>query len=179
MKTATRSLLFTALLCMPLQGVRAAPTTENIVRIPTVTRQVKAFAELETEIITALKHKDQAKLTRLIDQNFDMQAASVSANFVPRSEWLKASMAEAASYTYDIAGMAVRDLGQTAIVSFDWKPSESIKKGSSPEVFIVDVWKKEGMEDWKLAIRFASAVQKSGVKFPGFSVTDGIIEKKY
>jgi hypothetical protein len=178
MKTASKSLLFIALLFMSLQGIRAAPTSTEIVRVPTVTRLVKTFGQFEAEIITAFKHKDQAKLTQLIDQNFDMQVASGSANFVPRSEWLKASMAEATSYTYDITDMAVRDLGQTAMVSFDWKPSESIKKGSSPEIFIVDVWKKEGM-DWKLAIRFASAVQKSGMKFPGFSVTDGIIEKKY
>jgi len=163
---------------MSLQGVRADPTSDDIVRVPTVTRLVKTFAQLETEIITAFKHKDQARLTQLIDQNFEMQVASKSADSVPLSEWLKASMAEATSYTYDITDMAVRDLGQTAIVSFDWKPSESIKKGSSAEIFIVDVWKKEGM-DWKLAIRFASAVQKSGMKFPGFSVTDGIIEKKY
>jgi len=178
MKTASKSLLFTALLFMSLQGVKAEPTAEEIVRVPTVTRLVKAFGQLEAEIITAFKHQDQARLARLIDQNFEMQVASKSANSMPLSGWLKASMAEAASYTYDISDMAVRDLGQTAIVSFDWKPSASTKKDSSAEIFIVDVWKKEGM-DWKLAIRFASAVQKSGVKFPGFSVTDGIIEKKY
>jgi hypothetical protein len=178
MKSASTGLILAVLLGLYLQNASAAPPSEDAVRIPSVTRSVQAFSKLESEIITALKHKNQVKLAQLVDQNFDMQVASGSANFVARSEWLKASMAEAASYTYDISDMAVRDLGQTAIVSFDWKPSESIKKGSSPEIFIVDVWKKEGM-DWKLAIRFASALQKSGLKFPGFSVTDGVIEKKY
>ena len=178
MKTASKCLLFTALLFMSFPSVRAEPTSDDIVRVPTVTRLVQSFGKLETEIITAFKHKDHARLTQLIDQNFEMQVALKSADSVPLTEWLKASMAEATSYTYDITDMAVRDLGQTAFVSFDWKPSESTKKNPSPEIFIVDVWKKEGM-DWKLAIRFASAGQKSGVKFPGFSASDEVIEKKY
>lgn len=177
MKTASISVLLAILLCVSWQNARAAQTSEDIVRVPTVTRLVKAFSQLEVEIIAAVKQKDQAKLAQLIDQNFEMQVASKSVDPVPLSEWLKASMEEGSSYTYDIADMAVHDLGQAAIVSFCWKNSAATKS-LSPEAFIVDVWKKEGM-DWKLAIRFVSTAQKSGEGLPGYSVTDGVIEKKY
>lgn len=178
MKTTSGKLLLAALLCMFSLYVRAAPTAEDIVRVPTVTRLVKVFTQLEVEIIKAIKQKDKTTLTRLIDQNFEMQVAIKSADSVPLSAWINTSMSEGASYSYDISDMAVRDLGQTAIVTFDWKYTGSTKQNSSPEIFIVDVWKKVG-EEWKLALRFSSADQKSDVKFPGFSLSDGVIEKKY
>ena len=178
MKAFSGKLLVAAFLfTLPLY-VSAAPIAEDIVRIPTVTRLVKVFSQLEVEIITGFKKKNQTALARLIDQNFEMQVALKAADSVPLSAWLKTSIAEAPSYTYDIGDMAVRDLGQTAIASFEWKPYESTKQNPAPEIFIVDVWKKVG-EDWKLAIRFSSAAQKSDVKFPGFSITDEVIEKRY
>lgn len=178
MKTANGKHLLAALLCVYSLNVRAAPASEDVIRVPTVTRLVKDFSELEFEIIAALKQKNQAKLTQLVDKNFEMQVALESADSVPLSEWLKTSMAEAHLYTYDITGMAVRDLGEAAIVSFDWIPATSAQQGSSPKFTIIDVWKKEGV-DWKLAIRFASVLEKSEVRFPGFSLTDKGIEKKY
>ena len=178
MNTPVAKLLIAALLCIFSLYPGAEPNSEDISRIPTVTRLVKSFTQLEFDIITAFKQNDQTKLARLIDQNFELQVASKSADPVPLSVWLKTSVAEGSLYKYDITNMAVHDFGQSAIVSFAWNPFADGKNNTSPEIFIVDVWKKDGA-DWKLAIRFAEAVQKSGYKFPGFSLQDDTIEKKY
>lgn len=169
--------MFAALLCLPGPSIGGPPAAEDVVRIPTVTRLVQSFSRLEAEIITALKRKDQAKLAELMDPNFEMQSSVASENSVPLQEWLKASMDEGASYSYDFSDMAVRDLGQTAIVSFNWKIPVSATN-SAPNAFIVDVWKKENT-NWKLAIRFASTVRKTGERLPGMLMNTGVIEKKY
>ena len=178
MKTVRERLLLPVLLCMFSLNIVAAPISGEIARVPTVTRLVKVFAELETEIITAFKEKNQAKLKQLVYPDFEMQIASRSADPVPMSEWLKASMAEAASYSYDISQMSVHDLGETAIVSFIWNAPDKTQQDPPPDISIVDIWKKDGTR-WKLAIRYAAAVQNQDFKFPGFTGDDSVIEKKY
>jgi hypothetical protein len=178
MMIAGRKLFIAAALCVFSFSIRAETPAGEMARVPTVTRLVQIFSQLESEVITALKQKDQAKLSKLMDQNFQLQVALKSADFVPLSKWLNTSLAEAHSYSYNLSDMAVRDLDQVVMVSFAWKPYETSKKMAPSEVFVIDVWKKEGA-DWKLALRFASTAPKHDVRFPGFTFADGIIEKKY
>lgn len=178
MKTAGGKLLLSTLLCMFSLAALAAPISEEVARVPTVTRLVKAFAELETGIITAFKQKNRAQLKQLIDQDFEMQVASQPTDPVPASEWIKASMAEASAYSYDFSQMSVHDLGQAAIVSFIWNSSDTAQQNPSADISIVDVWKKEGA-GWKLAIRYAGAAQNRDFRFPGFTGDEPVIEKKY
>jgi hypothetical protein len=178
MKIPSGNLILAVLLCIFSLSAGTEPSSGNIARIPTVTRLVKSFTQLEFDIITAFKENDQTKLSQLIAQDFEMQVPSKSDDPIPLSVWLETSVGEGSSYKYDITNMSVYDLGQSAIVSFEWMPFEAGKNTTSPKFFIVDVWKKEAV-DWKLAIRYSEAVQKSSQKYPGFSQPDEIIEKKY
>jgi hypothetical protein len=171
--------LFAILLSVTSPSAWPDTSAQDIVPVPTVTRLVKLFTQLEYDLITSLKKNDKSMLSRLVDDRFEMQVASQSREPVPMSAWLEKSLAESSLYHYEISNMSVYDYGGNAIVSFNWQPFAPIKDNSvSPGLFIVDVWKKDG-PGWKLAIRFAEGLQKSGERFPGFVPTDGVIEKKY
>lgn len=167
-------------LCTFAASAESAPLSEDANKIPSLTRQVKTFSGLEIELIEALKNKNQVKLDKLVDQDFEMRTGARPDNPVPYPEWLKASFAEASAYTLDIGRMAVHDLNGTAVVSLLWKPSADNKQTAMPDVFLVDVWTKKGAE-WKLAIRYASPVQGAvtAIRIPGFSADEPVIEKKY
>jgi hypothetical protein len=164
-------------LCTFFMPAESRPLPEDTGKIPSLTRQVKTFSDLENELIEALKSRNQLKLDQLVAEDFEMRAAASPDNPVPYSEWLKTSLAEASAYTCHIGRMAVHDLNETAIVSFMWNPSADNKQAIQ-NVFLVDIWKKQGVA-WKLAIRYASPVQGASVKVPGFSGKEPVIEKKY
>ena len=171
--------LFAVLLGITSPNAWSETPAQDIVPVPTVTRLVKLFTQLEHDIITSLKNNDKPMLSSLVDDRFEMQVASQSKEPVPMSAWLDKSLAESSLYQYEISNMSVYDYGGTAIVSFNWQAFSPKKDSSvSPGVFIVDVWKKE-RPGWKLAIRFAEGLQKSGERFPGYAPAEETIEKKY
>ncbi|MDD5460268.1 MAG: hypothetical protein PHG00_01340 [Methylococcales bacterium] len=158
-------------------SAEGGPLSGDAGKIPSLTRQVKTFSELENDLIEALKSRNQLKLDQLVAEDFEMRTAASPDNPVPYSEWLKTSLEEASAYTFHIGRMAVHDLNENAIVSFVWDSFADNKQGIR-NVFLVDVWKKQGVA-WKLAIRYASPVQDADIKVPGFSGKEPVIEKKY
>ncbi|MGR9000529.1 MAG: hypothetical protein ACU88J_15990 [Gammaproteobacteria bacterium] len=171
--------LIVMFLCTFAISVKSAPPlSEDALKIPSVTRQVKIFSDLEIGLIEALKNRNQLKLDKLVSQDFEMRTAVRPDNPVPYSEWLKNSLTDASGYALDIGSMAVHDLHDTAIVSFLWNPFGDNKQVAMPDIFLVDVWKRTGLE-WKLAIRYASPVHDAAIKIPGFSMDEPVIEKKY
>lgn len=162
--------IFWLLLCVT--NVNSAPISGNNTRVSQLTRSVKNFSELETELIAALKTNNQDKLKHLLAEDFEMRQASKPDNPIPYADWLKNSLAEASSYSTDIEQMSVHDLNQTAIVNFLWQPSTESK------FFIVDIWRLNG-KNWQLAIRYLTPIADINTKIPGFIPNEQEIEKKY
>ena len=118
-------------------------------RIPTVTRLVKIFSELETRLVESAHAADTAALDALLDPAFELRVADAPGTPVPRDDWMR--LARASTETHPrIAQMAVHDFGDVATVSF-------ADAAAAPARFIVDVWKREG-DGWKLAVRYQSDV---------------------
>ena len=150
-------------------GVSAQPTPQTG-RIPTVTRLVKIFSELEAALQTQAHSADPAALEQSLDPSFEMRDAASPGSPVPRDEWLHEARASAAA-NRSIDQMAVHDLGAYAIVSF-----REVDPGAEwvTQRFVVDCWKREG-DTWKLAIRYASAVPATSQK----RAPAGTLDKRY
>jgi uncharacterized protein DUF4440 len=121
-------------------------------RIPTVTRLVKQFYELETTLAAKLAARDVAALDGLLDANFEVRRDAMPGVPIPRDEWLR-SAADVATPKLD--QIAVHDFGAVAVVSFrqvDAKPSSKAAK----QRMIVDCWTRSG-ERWLLTVRYEGA----------------------
>jgi hypothetical protein len=161
--------LAVAAACIALPAY-AQPTPQSK-RIPTVTRLVKIFSQLEGELYT--KAADSAALERMLDPAFEMRDGAAPGEPIPRDEWIRRS--RSAGWTPRIDQMAVHDFGDVAIVSF-----RQVETGRTRhERFIVDCWKRTG-DGWQLAVRYASAGDQ-GANAPGEKkrTPAGTIDKRY
>ena len=142
-------------------------------RIPTVTRLVKQFSELEAELVAKAHAKDASMLDDALDPAFEMRVGSAPGVPVPRDTWMRE--ARAASLTSPrIAQMAVHDLGDVAIVSFRETDANARSTRSARERFIVDCWKRDG-DAWKLAVRYQTDASPDAVR----SGTPKTLDKRY
>jgi hypothetical protein len=135
-------------------------------RIPTVTRLVKIFSQLETRLVDSAHVQDTAVLDTMLAPDFEMRAGEMPGTPIPRDEWIR--LARASPETQPrLAQMAVHDFRDIATVSFT-------DTATKPPRFIVDVWKRGG-DGWKLAVRYQSDVTatKAGAR------KSSRIEKKY
>jgi hypothetical protein len=135
-------------------------------RIPTVTRLVKIFSQLETRLVDSAHVQDTAVLDTMLAPDFEMRAGEMPGTPIPRDEWMRLARTSAQTQP-QLAQMAVHDFGTVATVSF-------ADTASRPPRFIVDVWKRGG-DGWKLAVRYQSDVTatKAGAR------KSPRIEKKY
>ena len=172
-----KTLLFMLFLSMTV-SMLAAPATvsaDGIGRIPTVTRLVKLFLDLEGKLIQALGKRDAHAVSSLLSDDFEMRVDAMPGNPVPRDVWLRKSFSEPKSSS-TIEQMAVHGLGKTAVVSYLWN-IKTANSESEHHIFVIDVWKRDG-KDWKLAIRYAAPSQKDATAIPGASVSTPPFEKK-
>jgi hypothetical protein len=141
------------LVALSLCASTSAQPAPQTGRIPTVTRLVKIFSELETAIQARARSSDPAALESSLDSSFEMRDASTPGTPVPRDEWIRQTRSTAAQ-SRSIDQMAVHDLGAYALVSFR-ETETATSAGLRHERFIVDCWKRDG-DAWKLAVRYAS-----------------------
>ena len=135
-------------------------------RIPTVTRLVKIFFELETTLANDASAGDKAALERMLDPAFELRDGSAPGAPVPRADWIGGAQSRAGRVEH----MAVHDLGDAALVSF-----RSVDESKSRKArFIVDYWKRDG-ERWILAVRYSSEVATSATR----RSPPGTIDKRY
>jgi hypothetical protein len=139
----------TAVLAGIALAVAAPAFAQPSGRIPTVTRLVKIFSELETRIVDSARAPDTTALDAMLDPGFEARLGDAPGTPIPRDEWMR--LARASPETHPrFAQMAVHDFGTVAAVSF----ADTTRSSSR---FIVDVWKREG-DGWKLAVRYQSDV---------------------
>jgi len=169
-------LLLVSALCIASPSGQAADEATPESRIPTVTRWVKLFTELENNLAASVKAGDEAALQRLLADDFELRTGSMPASPTPRAEWIRSSLLRR-DVVYSIEQMAVHDLGNHAVVSFVERSASGSETKAAPNIFVVDVWKRSG-NDWKLAIRYASAASRDVVT-PGASAESPAIPRKY
>jgi len=143
-------------------------------RVPTVTRLVKLFSELEATLATTLQH-DSVAAGRMLDPDFELRAGRAPGNPTPREDFLRRSLGQLNAYR--IEQMAVHDYGDVAIVSFLQAATASKKPGAPTDVFTVDVWKRSG-DGWVLAVRYAGPAGGAEAVIPGAD-TEPPIRKRY
>src|SRR3954468_2010904 len=114
---------FAALVVVPMVlaawvGPRAFAGESNAgVRVPTVTRLVKLFSELEATLATTLQSGDGAAAGRLLEPGFELRAGRAAGTHTPREDFLRRSLGKPAN-AYRAEQMAVHDYGDVAVVSF-------------------------------------------------------------
>ncbi|MGE5089864.1 MAG: nuclear transport factor 2 family protein [Candidatus Levyibacteriota bacterium] len=142
-------------------------------RIPTVTRLVKIFHDLETRLASGLAARDAKAIDQALASDFEMRAGSMPGTPVPRADWVRQAQADSAETSID--QMAVHDFGSVAIVSFRQVPASAPASGAPQALFVVDCWKRDG-DGWKLATRYLSnaAAPASAIPLPA-----GTIDKRY
>ena len=172
-----KSLLLTLLYSISV-SMLAAPTVtsaDGVGRIPTVTRLVRMFSELEDNLTTAVAERNTQAVSKLLSDDFEMRVGVMPGNPIPRSEWIQQSFSEPKSSSV-MEQMAVHDLGAIAVVSCSWRIKPTRSK-TVRNIFIVDVWKR-GTNDWQLAIRYADPAGKDDLPVPGTPANAPAFEKK-
>lgn len=118
----------------------AGPASAQLARVPTVTRLVKLFRDLELQLLSG------ADPAPLLADDFELRPARQPGVPVPRAEWL-AQPASLRGSGGTLEQMAAHDNGPSVTVSFLWRPEQG-----TPQ-FIVDTWVRDG-EGWKLKVRY-------------------------
>lgn len=171
-----RRILFLALLSTITVSMSAGVSAEEGVgRIPTVTRLVSLFYQLEDELNGAVEKRDMSAVARLLSNDFEMRVGAMPGNPIPRATWIKRSFGEPKSTSIS-EQMAVHAFGKIAIVSFLWK-IKAAKSKMVHEVFVVDTWRQQGGA-WKLAIRYAGPAGQGDYPLPGVPIAKPAFEKK-
>ena len=81
--------------CLPAVALaQPAPQPSNV---PTVTRLVKVFSELERGLVEKSHSKDASDLDALLDPSFEMRIGSAPGTPVPRDAWIREARKSAAT----------------------------------------------------------------------------------
>jgi ketosteroid isomerase-like protein len=171
------SLLLACAACLASPLTCGADDAAPQARIPTVTRWVKVFTELELSLASSVRGRDDAALQKILADDFELRTGAMPGTPTPRAEFIHQSLVTGdASFT--IEQMAVHDLGDNAVVSFLQAARSGGKRVPARDIFVVDVWKRSG-DDWRLAIRYAGPAGARDFVIPGAAAETPAIPKKY
>jgi hypothetical protein len=148
----------------------ALTETSASVQIPMATRWVTLFNELEISLANALHANDEARLDQIVDNSFELRLTSNPDEAIPRDIWLKTNLKNNSHNSDQIGKMAVHELHDTAIVSFE---SVVQHKARDKKIFVVDVWRQENNQ-WKLRVRYSN-----DTKHYQQYLRDNFVPKKY
>jgi hypothetical protein len=109
------------------------------VGVPTVTRTVLMFGELERK----LEAGDAAAKRQLLADDFEERLCAEPGTPVPRETWLR----KAASSSAKLSQEAVHLYGDIAVYSALRSPDQGSES-------ILDIWKKDD-SGWKLSVRYS------------------------
>ena len=168
---ALLSAMTVSMISMPAE----ASSEEGVGRIPTVTRLVHVFFQLEGNLSEAVVKRDKSTVSKLLSDEFEMRTGTMPGTPIPRAAWIQKSLVEPKSSPV-MEQMAVHDFDNIAIVSYLWKIKAAMSK-MEHNIFIVDTWRKEAGA-WKLAVRFAGPGAQSDYPIPGVPIIETPFEKK-
>ncbi len=140
----------------------ASPDEGGSPKVVTMTRWMKVFSDLENQLALALQKKDEAQVTQLLADDFELRRTDEPGEPLPRAEWLRANLGRPVA-TFEATEMATRAFGDVILVSFRW--IERAPGGSPAESTYVDAWTKSG-DSWKLAARYATALTTANAPLP-------------
>jgi isoaspartyl peptidase/L-asparaginase-like protein (Ntn-hydrolase superfamily) len=140
---------FAGILALPAAAQPATATS----RIPTVTRLVKIFSDLETRLAASVAARDVATIEQTLDADFEMRIGSMPGTPIPRADWIRQSIGTPGEPSID--QMAVHDFGTVAVVSYRRAGNAAAGASAGGSLFVVDCWKRVG-DGWKLATRYVS-----------------------
>ncbi len=144
--------------------------------VPTVTRTVQTFSNLEISLIDAIDRHDSDGAAKLLNDRFEMRTSGQPSYPVPRDLWLK-HLGDAFKSTSAIEQLAVHEYGDVMVVSFLWRMKNDIPNPTSSQIFVVDTWKSvEG--SWKLDTRYAAESEGAQGFIPGDEPTKPQSKKK-
>src|SRR5436305_1149709 len=126
-------ILATALFALPA----LAQTSANSARVPTVTRLVKQFSELESRLDASIAARDERAVTEILDADFEARLSPTPGTPVPRADWIRTAIA-ARRQPARIEQMAVHDFGTVAVVSFRQVDASAKSSNSESTGLIVD-----------------------------------------
>ena len=169
--TAARRMVRRAVLLLASLLVFAGFAQAQPAHVPTVTRLVKLFSEREIALQERMHSGDAQGLAGFLADDFELRAATQPGRPIPRDAFI-AQAAKQKPQEGAPVEMAVHDVGSAAIASFR-VPTAS----GDGSLFVVDVWRRVG-NDWKLAIRYASA-SAPGLTIPGTGGDAGDLPKRY
>ena len=137
----------------PSHGKNHAPG-----RLPTRTRLVSLYTDLEKQLATAAESQDQAKLDQLLDDDFEQFGPEPPGDPIPKDDWTTAYRPN----SFLPRQMAVRAFTDTDVVSFVAHQKGTFgDKELGGDYFVVDVWRHEGNVS-KLAVRYMSRPMTEG-----------------
>jgi hypothetical protein len=168
--------LVAALLAVAALGALPPAAGAADPRIPTVTRLVKAFLELEGALDADLRRGDRAAVERMLVDDFELRPGNAPGNPTPRDDWIRLSLAAPPSGR-EIEQMAVHDYGDIAVVSFLQAAIANGRRDPGRDVFAIDVWKRAS-GTWRLAVRYAGPARSPDFALPGAS-TETPLPKRY
>jgi hypothetical protein len=166
-------LLSAGMLASPLGAQPAGDAAPG--RIPTVTRLVKLFLELENALLTSVHEGVAGDVDKMLADDFEMRVASMPGNPTPRAEWIRQSLSRPAS-SFRIEQMAVHDFGDVCVVSFLQAGIAGSRRDTAGDIFTTDVWKRAG-DSWKLAVRYAGPAGGRDFVIPGASKEAPIVKR--
>jgi hypothetical protein len=179
MKRLSNQILIVFALLLPFSAAFAVPPlmeqsgTENSGFVPVMTRWVKIFLEMETELDQAVRQGNQVRINKLVKDDFEQRTGFQPGLPIPREDWLKEYFLHARDIPpLIIEQMAARDLGETIVVSFKW--AERNKAG----LFVIDIWERQ-REGWVLAARYVDRESLTNSAIPGVPFEQKVFPKKY
>jgi hypothetical protein len=125
-------------------------------KIVTATRGVEQFWTIENALAQALKKKDQASLSKMLNDDFKVWMPNQTGSAVGREDWLNSGRENPSPAR--IAQMAVQFYQDVVVVKFLGNgDSSAAGKGSAHQYFVVDLWEKND-QGWELTNRYMTAI---------------------
>ena len=158
-RTALSLALFVGLLQIPSFAVGQAPEPGGR-RIVTTTRLVARYSDFEQQLTNAMRHKDEAALSRLLAEDFEQWTPDPPGDPLPREDWMHNALTAFTIQSFQLRQMAVRMVGDTAVVSFVLS-QKAVCDGREcgGDSFIVDLW-QEHKDAPQLLVRYASDIKR-------------------
>lgn len=144
--------------------------------VPTVTRTLHIFGELENQWLDAVQSRDQAALDRIVAPTFEVRSGLQPGTPTPRAESLKQALA-LPPFDSSIGKMAAHEYGDTVIVSFEWKLRPAKASALPERMFVVDTW-RQNEAGWQVVTRYIAPIGEGAKSPPGAVMEQNPIQKR-